>query len=139
MPSAKTTNTTVTYQVPSPFGPPFPVVVTMRVAYKNTTIDADDIFLTAIRRMAEAAEARLDKAVRAMATFGIRGCHWKLLGSVKRLAPILRYRHSREAVHRTIIKIGMDNKFRQIYVFMDVDGDMTATGRFDTEKAASIE
>lgn len=107
--------------------------VELSVSYAGATpIDRDLIYLTAIKAMGDAAEQGLDQPVPAIITTGIRKTSWELLSGAGTASfpGILRPRHSRFAVFKTVFKLIEDDRFQKIYVWLKVDGINTAAGGF---------
>ncbi|KAL8726114.1 MAG: hypothetical protein Q9181_006172 [Wetmoreana brouardii] len=118
--------------IPAPSTSPAPALSVgesfeITAQYGSTPMSQDEMWLTGIRAMAEAAEAGLDTAAKAIVTSGLRGIKWTL---VQEFAPLLRYRHSREAVYRTLAKLARDNRWQDIYIYLKVDGQPMAAGGF---------
>lgn len=103
----------------------------------NRPIDSEVIYLTAMKAMGEAAEKGLDEPVPALVTRGIRQITWRLVGRTAASPGILRARHSRIAVMKTVALMFQENKFQKIYVLVKVDGIPTAAGGFSQGDAES--
>ena len=131
-----TTNVTGTEEVPSSLlGPPVNEDLDITLSYGTTPIDENDIWQTAIKATAQAAEAGLNTASKTIVTPGINGCKWSLLGPY---GPRLRYYHSRLAIRRTMAKLVLDNKFREIFIFISENHEFLATGGFELAKQRVI-
>lgn len=103
-------------------------VMDVTASYGRKIINEDEVWLTGIKATAQAAEGGLDTAVEGIVVTGLRSCIWHLTAGY---GPILRNRHSREAIGRVLAWMAQDDKFQQIYIFIKIDGRLTAVGGFD--------
>ena len=97
----------------------------MSMTYGNIPHPSDEMFLTAIKAMAQAAEEGLDTTTNGIRVNGIWSCKWEL---ARGSSLVLRNRHSREALHRAMVKIVENWLFRNVYVILKLDGRMLAVG-----------
>ncbi|KAL8712694.1 MAG: hypothetical protein Q9220_003226 [cf. Caloplaca sp. 1 TL-2023] len=97
---------------------------------QSPPIERQVIFLTAIRAMGDAAEMGLNQPVQSLSTQGVRQTYWKLIGGVEAFTGVLRPRHSRAAVVKTLGVMIDQSQFRNTLVWIKVDGQNTAVGGF---------
>ncbi|KAL8707602.1 MAG: hypothetical protein Q9220_007389 [cf. Caloplaca sp. 1 TL-2023] len=103
--------------------------IDVRVSYGAKPIERTLVYLTAIKSMGDAAEGGLDQVVPIIITLGLQRVSWQLARTSDR-GPVLRNGYSRGALIRTLAMMIVDNKFQEIYVFVDVDGEYSAVGGF---------
>lgn len=112
--------------------------VEVSVNYRETTslIAPELIYLTAIKALGEAAELGLDVPAQRLLTQSLQRTWWKLLSGAQVFTGILRPRHSRIAVVKTLAVMIEERRFQGILVWVKVNGDNTAAGGFGQGEVA---
>lgn len=106
----------------------FDRAVTVKIAYGQTPVDRNLIYLTGIKAMGDAAQMGLDEPCNGMISSSIRVTKWSLIREPGHGVPEFKAGYSRIAAFRALGKIIMDQKFLETFVIMDVEGLHTAVG-----------
>lgn len=104
------------------------VVVSYRAHFPP--IPRELIYLTAIKAVGEAAETGLDTPVQELLTQSIQRTWWKLRAGHSSLTGILRPRHSRITIARTLEVMIGEKRFQALFVGVKVNGENVAVGGF---------
>ncbi|KAL8726648.1 MAG: hypothetical protein Q9166_006607 [cf. Caloplaca sp. 2 TL-2023] len=99
--------------------------------YGDKPIERFLVYFTGMKALGEAAEKGLDTPITLTTTRGIQDVWWKLVRDRDARTRELKAGHSRVAVFRTLAKMVHDEKFREIYIILDVVGEKAATGGFN--------
>ncbi|KAL8768078.1 MAG: hypothetical protein Q9209_005621 [Squamulea sp. 1 TL-2023] len=115
--------------------------VSVKAAYGDKPIDKYLIYLTALRAMGDAALQGLDTETVAAYTTGIQEVTWKLLRvkAVGSDVPVFRAGHSRIAVIRTLAQMAKDERWVEIHVSVNIEGNRCAIGGFNLGKNREME
>lgn len=110
--------------------------IEITVYFSTSSIDENDIFLTALRALGDAMEAGIDTFTPAQFTIGIRNVVWFLGSEMSRDSKyLLKYRHSIEAIRQTISQMVSMNKFRGVIVIVHVNAMEVAQGGLEQKTA----
>ncbi|KAL8782624.1 MAG: hypothetical protein Q9213_005211 [Squamulea squamosa] len=115
--------------------------VSIQVVYGGKPIDKYLIHLTALRAMGDAALQGLDTEAAAAQSTGIQEVKWKLLRvkAVGSDTPMLRAGHSRIAVLRTLAQMAKDERWVDIRVAVNIEGNRCAIGGFNQGMNRGVE
>ncbi|KAL8843693.1 MAG: hypothetical protein Q9205_002066 [Flavoplaca limonia] len=98
----------------------------MSLAYGDTPIDKNLLYLTCIKAIGDAAETGLNRIVPGMYTLGLQRTAWKMLGDNREIE----VGYSREAAVTALGRMIHDDKFREVYVWVQINGVQSAVGGY---------
>lgn len=106
------------------------IVVTIGFVDASPPIERRIIYLTTVKALGDAAEKGLDLPILSLITQGLQRVSWKIAGGSAMTPGVLRPRHSRFAIVKTVARMIEDQRFQKAIVLITVDGLTAGAGGF---------